>query len=169
MTLSRNSFVACVAFASLLLSCRRPPDAPNPGPEWSVLPFDAARVRWERIELPPVVRAGSPCKVRVTLRNDSSFLWPNPGSNGRPPGGAGAVRLAYRWLSASHDDDQGDYSDRTDLPRELRPGESITLSVDVMPPRKRGDYHLQFDLVQELAFWFESKGADRNAVAVRVE
>lgn len=133
------------------------------------LPDEAFRVEWVSNTVPATLKVGPPAKVFVTIKNVSSVTWPDPKTSGHQPPGTGAVRLAYRWWSPTSPLPTIDYSFRTDLEKPLAPGESATLRVMLKAPPQPGDYRVQFDLVQELAAWFEDKGAARLSVPVRVE
>jgi hypothetical protein len=47
---------------------------------------------------------------------------------------------------------------RTDLPRDVLPGESVTLEAVLRAPRKEGEYLLMWDLVHEETTWFSGQG-----------
>ncbi len=127
------------------------------------------RVRWERVELPPVLVAGTTHRVLVTLRNASPEIWPDA-QMADPVGrtAARAIRLSYRWWEGDRDVLLGDYAVRSDLPWPLRPGESITLPLRVEAPGRAGRYRLQLDLVEELVGWFEPRGAARWITPIEV-
>jgi hypothetical protein len=131
-------------------------------------PSSFYRVKWGGVELPAVLPAGGHALLRVSFENAGTGTWPDPQMADPVASSPGrAVRLAYRWLDA-----QGrvvsDYGSRTDLPRPLRPGESITLPVEATIPAVPGPYRLQVDLVQELGPWFATRGAARREVPVTV-
>ena len=83
--------------------------------------------------------------------------------------GRNAVRLAYRWKDPTGKKVLRDYDNRTDLPKPLPAGESLSLTVDVKTPAEKGRALLQVDLVQEGVAWFESKGAAPLVVTVEVQ
>ncbi|MGH9441162.1 MAG: hypothetical protein ACRD16_02695, partial [Thermoanaerobaculia bacterium] len=134
-----------------------------------ILPPQGFRVRWESASVPSVLGAGRPALVDVRLRNASHFSWPDPKSanlGGDP--GRHAVRLSDRWLAAGPGAPLTEYTERADLDAPLRPGESASLSIVVVPPAEPGEYRLQFDLIQEGVGSFEAAGAQRLIVPVRV-
>jgi hypothetical protein len=64
-----------------------------------------------------------------------------------------AVRLGFRWV---HGDGQAlpYHARRTALPTTVRPGDSLLVPVEVVPPEKPGRYVLELDLVHENVRWF---------------
>jgi len=127
------------------------------------------RVKWGGVALPAVLPAGRRARLLVSFENAGTETWPDlrlADPSGR--GARGAVRLGYRWLDA-----RGlvvsDYQSRSDLPRPLRPGESIALPVEAILPAAPGRYRLQVDLVHELVAWFEVRGAERFELPVTVQ
>ncbi len=85
--------------------------------------------------------------VEIILKNLSCERWisllPNP------------VHLSYHWLN-----EKGIYEVfdgiRTDIRYPLLPGGSQHISLNVVAPKKSGEYVLQVTLVQEACFWFEN-------------
>jgi hypothetical protein len=106
----------------------------------------------------------------VLVTNAGDAVWPSPRlADGRILA-AGAVRLGYRWWKASdHTKPYIDYPPtRADLPAPVAPWQTALLAVEVVAPSEAADYELQLDLVQEVVAWFETKGAPRLLVPVRV-
>jgi hypothetical protein len=127
------------------------------------------RIAWGDVALPAALTAGGRSRLLVSFKNAGTGTWPDPEmADPVTHIPRGAVRLGYRWLDA-----QGqvvsDYQTRTDLPRPLRPGESISLPIEVAMPAAPGPYRLQLDLVHELVAWFEARGAARFEVPVTVQ
>ncbi len=93
--------------------------------------------------LPQVLDAGAVVEVPVELRNDGSLTW-------RP---SDRIHLAYHWR-----DDRGAVAvwdgDRSVLPGDVPPGETVALVARVRAPVKPGIYTLQWDMVHELVCWF---------------
>jgi Ig-like domain from next to BRCA1 gene len=137
------------------------------------LPPSGFKLEWSRPEVPGSVAAGSTTLVNVTVKNTSDQSWPDArlADPGRVSGGAGAVRLSYRWIPAGHDSEFNAYKgfdSRTELPKSVAPGESVTVAVPVKAPGQPGNYNLQFDLVQELVDWFGTRSNARLVVPVAV-
>lgn len=124
------------------------------------LPESAFNVSWST-SLPISMPVGATVPINVVFKNAGPVVWPDP-LTAEPvrKDGAYAVRLSYRWLSEEEGQLTGYDRVRVDLPHSLGPGQTLTLPVLVKVPIKAGKYKLQFDLVQELVAWFESKGAD---------
>lgn len=134
----------------------------------TALPGPAYRLRWDAHTVPRELRANEEVIVRVSFTNLGSEVWPDAlaGDPEKRDGGY-AVRLAFQWL------DPGDPSRRParrlDLPRPVRPGETLSLLVDVKAPPEPGDHQLSFELLQELVAWFDEHGAPKLVVPVSVK
>ncbi len=177
------SLLLSVVICLSIVSCaRRQPEAESSAPEATLsplasasiadsglraLPSSAFRVEWGDLGALPSMAAGKTILVTVTVRNSSDQVWPDAKAADPSGSGAGAVRLSYRWMTASGRR-VTEYKERVDLPKALSPGESAALSVPVVAPATPGDYQLQFDLVQELVTWFENKQAAKLVVPVKV-
>jgi len=57
---------------------------------------------------------------------------------------------------------------RARLPRDLKPGESVDVTLDVTAPAAPGSYLLDVDLVQERICWFAERGSRTGRVPVEV-
>ncbi|MCS7464062.1 sulfatase-like hydrolase/transferase [Paenibacillus doosanensis] len=85
-------------------------------------------------------------EVKIHLKNTGNITWT----------GENHVYLAYHWLD--FDGNVIIYDGiRTSLPKDLAPGESVTLLAKVQTPEKAGFYQLQWDMVQENVTWFSGK------------
>lgn len=76
---------------------------------------------------------------------------------GRRPWGKGeAIHLSYHL----YEDAERPLIDgpRTPLPRDVRPGESVTLEATLLAPPRAGEYLLMWDLVHEHTTWFSGQG-----------
>ena len=98
------------------------------------------------------VRAGEPLHLMFTIRNTGEATWLHRNSEI-----FGIVRLGSHLA-----DDEGtliavDHS-RHDLPADVKPGETVTLAVNVPLPGP-GAYRIAFDLVAEGVSWFENLGS----------
>ncbi len=137
----------------------------------SPLPPSALRVRWGGTTMPLTVAPGSNTLVLVTFTNEGDQVWPDLVAGDQSlQDGTHAVRLGYAWSRPS-----GGAPTRTrrparaDLPNAIPPQASVTLGIGVVAPEAPGDYILEFDLVQELVFWFSDRGADTLRIPVRVD
>ena len=128
-------------------------EQPVAGPVW---PDRAYRVEWEEAHIPAEAATGSTIAVAVAVRNNGDRVWP-----------ASQVFVSYHWLR----DERLVVWDgkRTRLPRDLRAGGRVPLSVQVATPTDPGSYVLILTLVHELVAWFERRGATpiTRAVVVR--
>ena len=108
--------------------------------------------------LPAGVQSGAVTSVTLTVRNDGPFAWPIDGDH--------PVHIAHHWRDAAGNLVVWD-GFRTDLPREIQPGETVQLAVWFFGPRRPGTYVLEIDAVQEDITWFAERGS--SAVRANVE
>ena len=132
------------------------------------LPTSAILVKWSAPTVPEQLAPGSTTIVSVTFANAGDKPWPDKGAgNPAKRDGAHAVRLGYAWRRGEQPVERR--PERADLPHPLQPAESVTLDISVVAPAAPGDYVLEFDLVQELLFWFSDQGADSLKIPVKVQ
>jgi hypothetical protein len=91
--------------------------------------------------------------LNVKVTNRGYLTWPSVASDPSLP-----VRISYHWLAADgkvviHD------GLRTDLPQELRTGESLRIRALILAPAIPGTYTLVLDLVREHVTWFADRGS----------
>ncbi len=101
----------------------------------------------------PSLYAGNYITVPVTVRNDGPMLW----HSDRAP----VVHFSYHWRQAGKSDYTIFEGERTPLPRDVGPGESVSVEALVLAPPKSGTYQLEWDLVQEDVTWFYQKSRSR--------
>lgn len=58
--------------------------------------------------------------------------------------------------------------ERTPLPYNLSPGESVTLNAIVKAPKQPGKYKLILTMVQENVAWFNDQGANSSEIDIKV-
>ncbi len=87
--------------------------------------------------------------VPITLVNTSNFAWAT--------GGADPIDLGYHWADAKGNTVVWD-GQRTKLPADVAPGQSVTLQANVVAPSAQGTYTLRWDMVQEGVTWFSGQG-----------
>jgi len=144
----------------------------SPGtPEAGCAPRGAEAV----VALPPLLRArltgvapamsvrhssryGLTCRVE----NTGHAVWPRSS-----PDGFGLVRLGAHLTAVDGSLAILDYG-RADLPRDLRPGESEVVTIDLTAPSEPGEYHVELDMVREGVAWFSSRTPSGARVAVSV-
>ncbi len=118
---------------------------------WVVLPHVQPdyRVAWLQVNAPGQIKLGATVQFPVQVRNDGRKTWASSGAQ--------AVRLGYRWIDSSGASSEGQ---RTDLPRNLAPGEMVTLpAVTVRAPDIPGYYTLELDMVEGISNWFAEHGS----------
>lgn len=133
------------------------------GDRSSKLPLAGFKVEFGRHNIPKEIVAGETVLADITIKNASSKTWPSrPDSKGR-----NAVNLSYHWLDRKRQMVVFDGL-RTPLPRDLNPGESITLRAAIRAPEKPGEHVLHVTLVQEGVAWFSDRDGGHLAVPVSV-
>lgn len=103
------------------------------------------------------VGVGGSLEVRLT--NTGTLTWPATGAT--------PVRLAYHWLDSAGRVLVWD-GQRTVLPRDIAPGESVTVTLAYTPPATLGAHTLRLDLVREGVSWFSGLGIPTRDVAISV-
>ena len=54
------------------------------------------------------------------------------------------------------------------LPRAVAPGETVSVRIDHVAPRRPGRYTLKFDLVDQHVCWFEDIGSEPFTIGFEV-
>ncbi|BAY31819.1 hypothetical protein NIES2107_37050 [Nostoc carneum NIES-2107] len=112
-------------------------------------------------EYPKSVKINLEKKVPVIVKNTSNFLWSNEGD--RP------THLSYKWIGK---DPQGNLTyiegNRTPLPYDVYPGDSVALNAEIITPTIPGKYILIITMVQESVAWFSDKQSQYPKVDVTV-
>lgn len=93
----------------------------------------------EKVEL----HAGEARTVDVLVENLGGTVWPWGDA-------APEIRLVARWPGI-----EGATELRTELPCDVRPGETLLVPVHVAAPEQGGRYGFEIDLVHEHVRWFE--------------
>jgi hypothetical protein len=135
---------------------------PRPAPR--ALPAEGFRAALRATPPPRPLRAGRPASLRVVVRNDGPAHWQARERDGEPY----QISLGNHWLDASGRvlfNDDG----RTQLPRDIAPGEELEMTLHVNAPNTPGDYLLELDMLQEGVSWFGPKGSPTLRLPVRVE
>jgi hypothetical protein len=125
------------------------------------LPLAGFKVEFGRHNIPAEMTANESVSADITIKNASTKTWPSkPNQQGR-----NAVNLSYHWLGPKRQMIVFDGL-RTPLPRDLSPGESVTLRATIQAPEKAGQYLLHMTMVQEAVAWFSDN--DRGHVLIPV-
>lgn len=130
------------------------------------LPLAAPRAELKLMEPPRTATAGETLHIHVEVVNRSDAGW---SATGDPLlAGSNRVAAAYRWYDeAGHS--LVDNPDRSLLPADLGPGESLRMWVRAKVPDLPGRYGLAVTLVQENVAWFDiATGSVTERVVVEV-
>ncbi|MBX3014925.1 MAG: N-acetylmuramoyl-L-alanine amidase [Caldilineaceae bacterium] len=107
-------------------------------------------VAWLDDQFPEQLVAGETVTATLTLRNAGLLTW--------RWGGGNPFRLGYHYYrNRRRLPMPADRDLRTDIPQDVGPGETITLSVRIALPVDPGNYTLELDLVQEGVTWFKEQ------------
>ena len=102
---------------------------------------------------------GVPGTLEVRLTNTGTVAWPATGPT--------PVRLSYHWLNAAGVVVVWD-GQRTVLPRDVAPGDTVTVGLAYAPPLVTGAHTLRIDLVHEGVSWFSGLGVTPRDVVIPV-
>jgi hypothetical protein len=108
------------------------------------------------------MRVGERAPFSVTLRNSSREVW-----NGEQGSGTRLVSASYHWLDR-HGNMHTFMGPRKILPRNLSPGEDITITNFILPPNVPGTYLLELDVAAEGMGWFGAHGKPGPQITVQV-
>jgi Ig-like domain from next to BRCA1 gene len=127
------------------------------------LPLAGFKVEFVKHDIPTTMKPGQTVSADVTIKNASSRTWPSETDSKRQH----AVNLSYHWLDRKRQMVVYDGL-RTPLPRDLNPGESVTLKATIRAPEKPGEYLLHLTLVQEGVAWFSENDGGHLLIAILV-
>jgi hypothetical protein len=115
-----------------------------------------------RYQVPSTLRleAGRTRMIPVSLVNTGRLTWDSQ----REP----VFLMSYHWLRQGSGAVVQFEGDRTSFPRPVRPGESITLPVQVTAPGEPGNYTLSWDIAHETRAWLSTEGVTSATTAVEV-
>lgn len=132
----------------------------------AALPDDAFRATLTPASPPADMRAGEQKTVTVHVKNASSVAWPadSPGD-----GGKFTITLRNRWLAADGEKVINDVDGGTPMVYDLPPGGDVDLQIKITAPKEKGNYILEFDMVQEQVAFFHEKGSTPARVNVKVQ
>jgi hypothetical protein len=102
------------------------------------------------------MKASSRTTLLVTVKNPGREIWPATGG----ADGHNGVNLSYRWIAKNGKDSRATREPlRTPLPRDLAPGEEVSLQAAIEAPQQTGVFVLRLTMVQEAVTWFDDRGA----------
>ena len=106
----------------------------------------------------PALLPGGRALVPVTLRNEGLLTWSAAGTN--------PVHLAAHLFDADGAVVLWD-GERTNLPADVPPGQTVTAMVAIASPSAPGLYSVRIDLVREGVAWFSSFGVTTANVTLQ--
>ncbi|MEP7198183.1 MAG: NBR1-Ig-like domain-containing protein, partial [Chloroflexota bacterium] len=138
------------------------PGAPLPPPPPP--PVKTYRAMFLGDNTPPSIAADDEARITVTVQNDGTFVWRADGNSATP------VRFGFRWFDANGNQVLTQTDARTPLPRDIQPGEQVTLTnARIIAPQNVGPLTLRLDMVEEGVAWFADRGSTaRNKTVVVV-
>jgi len=128
------------------------------------LPKGAFNARISIEYVPASIKTDSSSIIKLRVKNLSNTVWPSKSL----PGGEYAINLGDHWLDKNGSMLIRDL-DRSGLPRDVKPGEEVTMEINLTAPSTPGNYILEYDMVQEAVTWFARKGSKTSRVNVKVE
>jgi len=131
----------------------------------TALPDNAFKATLTPSNPPANMNAGEKQTVTVHVKNTSPVAWPADGL----PDGRFTITLRNRWLSADGGKVINDMDGGTSLTYDLLPGSEVDLPLKVTAPKEKGNYILEFDMVQEQVTFFREKGSTPARVKVNVQ
>jgi len=96
------------------------------------------------------------------IENTGHATWPRSSSDG-----FGLVRLGAHLAPADGGSGILDYG-RADLLRDLAPGTSTEVSIDLSAPEEPGRYRVELDMVREGVTWFSRREPSSVEVSLTV-
>jgi len=117
---------------------------------------------------PAKLRAGQVEVVKIKVKNASDVIWwARGGETTDRTDNMFYIAAGNRWL-----DKDGKLSNESEghsgIPRDLKPGEEIEMSLQITAPKTPGDWTLSLDMVQEGVTWFGDKGSPTTKVKIAV-
>lgn len=128
------------------------------------LPFEAETpsapygVRYSLSSLPSMT-VGERREILVQLQNTGGRAWLVSGTN--------PVTLVHQWLNEQGTSVQR--TPRTTLPRDVQPGETVSVPLSLLAPSKPGSYRLRVDMEETGRIFFSQQGNAPHSRTVRVE
>ena len=114
-------------------------------------------------EGPTTCMPGVHMSFTVKAQNTGAARWPAATANGDRR----VVRLGAHLLGINEEPVIWDYW-RAELPNDLQPDESTSISIALRAPDAPGDYIVEFDMVIEHVSWFEDLGTQTLRQRIKV-
>lgn len=135
----------------------------------SALPDGGFKAQITVVNPPAKLRAGQKESIPVRVKNVSHVMWYARGAEvNANPGNKFYLAVGNRWLRAEGEQLVTNMDGRYGLPKNLKPGEEVEVSLQITAPKDAGEYILEVDLVQEQVAWFSDKGSPTAKVKVAV-
>jgi len=128
------------------------------------LPKSGCEVSYDVRVAPVEGKTGETILTMIRVTNKGDRIWPSWRTDSKNP-----VGLGYHLLDKKSRCVRFDNNPRPYLEKDLLPGQSTSLAVQVKLPQKPGRYFIEFDLVQERAAWFSEKGGKTHRHPIKVE
>jgi len=90
--------------------------------------------------------------IKIEITNTSDFTWRTE----KP----GLVRIGYHYYGQDVEYADYDRTTRSSLPKQVEPGETVTVEVIINDIEYEGNYVILIDPVLEGNFWFSDKGIE---------
>jgi hypothetical protein len=113
------------------------------------LPDDQYRAKLSLSNPMTWLQAGQKQTLDVLVENTSNTAWSSEGEGD----GTFAITLRGAWLRPTGEK-SSERDDATTLPADLKPGQSISIPLEITAPHTVGDHILEIDLAQSNASWF---------------
>lgn len=124
---------------------------PQAGPDGIEVDVGPPRLAWSlvRADAPVQAWAGRAADMDVVIRNEGTEAWSSESGD----------RVSYRWRDLDGHVVVGE-GERTRLPHDVAPGESIEVTMRVEAPPTAGRHVLELDMVREHVAWFHGPSGD---------
>ena len=78
------------------------------------------------------------------------------------------VRIGV-WMTGTDGNNLGREPARYYLPKDVKPGESVTVPLDIPAVHKPGQVEIHIDPAKEFCFWFREKGSPEKIIPLEIE
>lgn len=114
------------------------------------------------LDMPEQISASQIFPLTISVKNTGDTLWLK---DWREEGGF--VRLGMQLADSTGKILDKEYA-RAALPKDISPGEEISMTIALKAPVEPGKYELKMDLVDELIDWFETRQSPPLLLAIEV-
>ena len=121
-----------------------------------------ARISIDEEAIPQILFAGAVLQLGVSLKNEGDTTWLSD-----PNCATGFVTMGTKLLDERRQL-LSDTLERSNLPHNVPPGQTVALIHRFTAPKKPGLYWIKLDLVDEQIAWFEEKGSKPLVFSIQV-